>query len=79
MSRIAASFGQGDGPIHVSNIRCNGTETQLQDCAYSQSNMCTHASDAGVACVGMFDFRFKSNFPITFTTCVQYALKAMLD
>ena len=52
MATLSASFGQGDGPIHISNVRCNGSETQLQACAYSLSNSCTHSSDAGIMCVG---------------------------
>ena len=52
VSTSSASFGQGDGPIHVSNVQCNGNETQLQTCGYSLSNTCTHSSDAGIMCVG---------------------------
>ena len=42
------------GPVSISNIQCNGSESRLQDCSLSQSpsSACTHSRDAGVMCVG---------------------------
>ena len=46
-----AHFGQGNGPIVLDDVMCNGTESQLLDCEYDASTIdCTHFEDAGVAC-----------------------------
>ena len=75
VSTSSASFGQGGGPVHVSNIQCNGTETQLQACAYSLTNNCTHSSDAGIMCIGKPNNFIKgaiaSCITIILTICVQ--------
>ena len=44
------TFGAGDGAI-VANAACNGTETQLVDCAYSFTHGCTHGDDIALRCV----------------------------
>lgn len=47
----ASVFGQGSGPIHMSNIACNGTEILLQSCPHNSSTGdCSHAQDVGVRC-----------------------------
>ena len=48
----SACFGQGTGPIQLSNLQCNGTENFMQNCSYSSANNCTHDNDAGVTCPG---------------------------
>ena len=52
VSRRSAYFDEGFGPVHYTLFQCNGTETRLQDCTYTQQNSCTHSSDAGATCVG---------------------------
>ena len=49
---MAATFGQGGGPIVLSNIQCVGTEERLISCtaAGTLASYCTHARDAGVRC-----------------------------
>ena len=39
----------------LSEVHCDGGETRLTDCDYSESRegICTHFEDAGVICVGM--------------------------
>ncbi len=44
-------FGQGSGPIYLSNLRCNGSEARITDCATVEGRACTHREDAGVRCL----------------------------
>ncbi|NXG59007.1 C163A protein, partial [Hemiprocne comata] len=47
-------FGPGSGPIWMSFVRCDGTESALSDCAHfgwGEFN-CDHRLDAGVICSG---------------------------
>lgn len=47
-------FGEGEGPIYISQVRCDGTEDNFLQCAYSNStSLCTHSLDAGIRCAGM--------------------------
>ena len=52
VSRRSAYFDEGFGPVQFTSVQCDGTETRLQDCAYTTENTCTHSTDAGVTCVG---------------------------
>ena len=47
-----ARFGQGGGPIHLSNLQCTGEEESLLDCCYSGrgSHSCGHNQDASAIC-----------------------------
>ena len=44
------AFGQGSGPIHISNVGCTGTELSLLDCPHSRYHSCTHRDDTAVQC-----------------------------
>ncbi|XP_076436243.1 scavenger receptor cysteine-rich type 1 protein M160-like [Babylonia areolata] len=48
----ASSFGQGRGLILLDNVRCNGNESSLMDCAHNiiHDNDCSHSEDVGVIC-----------------------------
>ena len=49
-----AHFGAGTGSIHITNVGCTGTESELQDCSSSNSvSNCNHDEDAGVRCQGI--------------------------
>ncbi|XP_068076834.2 scavenger receptor cysteine-rich domain-containing protein DMBT1 isoform X2 [Danio rerio] len=45
-------FGQGSGPVWLSNLQCSSTDTRLRDCKSSgwRINSCGHEKDAGVIC-----------------------------
>ncbi|XP_052475387.1 T-cell differentiation antigen CD6 isoform X4 [Carassius gibelio] len=46
-------FGPGIGPIHITQMKCNGSESSLWECDSSKttaSNYCGHKEDAGVVC-----------------------------
>lgn len=45
-------FGRGEGPIHLDDVACNGTESRLIECAAQTKHDCTHLEDAGVVCTG---------------------------
>ncbi|XP_053556354.1 lysyl oxidase homolog 3 [Bombina bombina] len=47
-----ARMGQGMGPIHMNEVRCNGTENSLWDCQYKNitEEDCKHSEDAAVKC-----------------------------
>ena len=49
-----AHFGAGAGPIHLDNVGCTGSETNLTDCSYNSVVNCLrgHSEDAGVRCQG---------------------------
>ena len=53
--RYSFYFGFGSGPIHMTSVRCTGTETRLVNCRYSTDPFdlyffCGHFYDAGVRC-----------------------------
>lgn len=47
----SAAFGQGNLPILLDDVSCNGDESTLTSCAYDSNTAdCSHAEDAGVKC-----------------------------
>ena len=49
-----AHFGAGSGPIHLNNVDCSGSETNLINCSQNSLFSCNsgHSADAGVRCQG---------------------------
>lgn len=46
-----ARFGQGQGPIWMDDVSCQGTENDIFDCNKILVNdNCDHSEDAGVIC-----------------------------
>ena len=47
-----AAFGEGEGLIFLSDIRCTGSESSLDECPRNNINVrfCDHREDAGVVC-----------------------------
>ena len=48
-----AYFGEGSGPILLSNLACTGGESTLADCGHlgvGITGSCSHSEDAGVRC-----------------------------
>lgn len=52
-ARANAAFGQGYGPILLSDVACTGVETRLFECPNSglEAVSCSHSRDAGVVCL----------------------------
>ncbi|XP_022081555.1 deleted in malignant brain tumors 1 protein-like isoform X2 [Acanthaster planci] len=48
-----ASFGEGVGSIHLDNVECTGSESNLLSCQHNEigENDCGHGEDAGVVCI----------------------------
>lgn len=49
-----AKYGQGQGPVWLSNVQCSGGESSLLSCPHSgwgNVGSCTHGNDAGVKCL----------------------------
>jgi hypothetical protein len=48
-----AHFGPGRGPIHLDDLRCNGSEVSLLECPHIGvgNHNCRHLEDAGVDCL----------------------------
>ena len=49
---IRAAFGRGTGPIVLTSVDCNGTESSLLSCSHQVfgATYCLHSNDAGVVC-----------------------------
>ena len=46
-----AFYGRGSGPIHLDDVACAGTETNILRCTYDPvTSDCGHSEDAGVQC-----------------------------
>ena len=45
-----AHFGEGIGPVLMSNVACRGSESRLIDCLHSEVTDKSHTEDAGVHC-----------------------------
>ena len=56
IARNHATFGQGDRPIHLTEVACMGNESRLDECQHlgNVSHDCTHYQDAGVICQGEY-------------------------
>ena len=52
---IRALYGEGEGPILLDNVGCEGDEVSLLACSAQElgTNNCNHGEDAGVLCPGM--------------------------
>ncbi|GAB1602439.1 neurotrypsin-like [Argonauta hians] len=49
-----AEFGEGEGNITMSDVRCNGTESSIFQCPFSeQTNYCLHKDEASVICLNL--------------------------
>ncbi len=52
IARVGAVFGQGSGPVILSDVICSGQETSLHNCTSdrTRASSCPHSQDAGVTC-----------------------------
>ncbi|XP_066279325.1 uncharacterized protein [Branchiostoma lanceolatum] len=51
---VTVDFGQGSGPVWLSDVKCTGNESNILDCPQSKfgDNDCDHLDDVGVVCDG---------------------------
>ena len=47
-----ARYGQGTGPLCLTNFDCDGMESSLKSCTRTEACSCNHSEDAGVRCIG---------------------------
>ena len=47
-------FGESTGPIHMSNVICNGNENAITDCSFSVNHYCDHSQDVEIYCRGTY-------------------------
>ena len=55
--REYASYGQGNGPIHMANVGCTGEEESIFGCRYVGADShynCEHYDDVDLKCAGKF-------------------------
>ncbi|XP_067661710.1 uncharacterized protein [Haliotis asinina] len=45
-----ARYGQGTGPIHLDDVRCDGDEERIDQCRMTTISNCQHSEDASVIC-----------------------------
>ena len=60
-AKSAAFFGEGAGPVWLSNLQCSGNESDISECSHSGWGLqnCDHNRDVGVVCTGeMFYLHF---------------------
>lgn len=53
--RKVGYFGAGTGPIHISKMKCSGTERNLWECNVNDTtptDYCGHKEDIGIVCSG---------------------------
>ncbi|XP_041472113.1 deleted in malignant brain tumors 1 protein-like isoform X3 [Lytechinus variegatus] len=48
-----AAFGQGDGPIIIDDVMCNGDESSIASCRHGRpfNHNCQHSEDVAIACI----------------------------
>ena len=52
---MCTAFGQGTGPIHRTQVLCQGFEPSILTCpAQQDKSSCTHAMDVGVICISKY-------------------------
>ncbi|XP_056619253.1 T-cell differentiation antigen CD6-like isoform X2 [Triplophysa dalaica] len=53
ITKSGLNFGAGRGPIHISKMKCNGTERNLWECSVNNTtptDFCGHKEDSGIVC-----------------------------
>lgn len=52
MTVAGSNYVAGTGPIHWTDFKCAGDETDLASCSHSnETTLCSHSEDAGVVCL----------------------------
>ncbi|MGH0116184.1 UNVERIFIED_CONTAM: hypothetical protein FKN15_000111 [Acipenser sinensis] len=59
---VSAAFGEGSGPVWLSDVKCLGNESALWECPSAKwgEQNCRHKKDAGVVCSEFKDIRLVS-------------------
>ena len=59
-AKSTAFFGEGAGPVWLSNLQCSGNESDISECSHSGWGLqnCGHNRDVGVVCTGELSLHF---------------------
>ena len=58
---VTSTFGQGSGPVFLTNLGCRGSENSLLSCSKMVfvGTYCTHGRDVGVKCERKYSYQPK--------------------
>ncbi|XP_021322663.3 uncharacterized protein isoform X2 [Danio rerio] len=72
-------FRAGKGPIHISKMKCNGSESNLWECSSNNNtdSYCGHKNDAGVVCSGSIESSFTNSPTVPELTTLAASTVAM--
>lgn len=79
--KLATTYGVGNGPIHLDDLDCIGSEENLLECSADQrgDHDCTHEEDAGVKCGGKLAhhqyYSDKSDIHYFSAMCEEYSAR----
>ena len=62
-------FGKGIGPVHMTNVNCNGNEDSLTQCTYTNGigvDNCYHGKDVGVICSQGNNYKYLTISTLTY-------------
>ncbi|XP_056331074.1 T-cell differentiation antigen CD6 [Danio aesculapii] len=72
-------FEAGRGAIHISKMKCNGSESSLWECSFNNNtdSYCGHKNDAGVVCSGSIKNNFTNSTTVPELTTLAASTVAM--
>ncbi|XP_043939928.1 T-cell differentiation antigen CD6 isoform X2 [Protopterus annectens] len=69
-----AYYGKGSGPIHMDEVNCTSTETELWKCPFQKNHDCGHKEDSGVLCSESLRMLNMSDVTLSYATTTVVTL-----